>query len=130
MEPFEGGPGEPTADDPEKKLASRSAVMEAAACATGVLILALLIIGSGGLLLMDLGFLTWLGWGVLVLPVVFFNGVLLRKLRRNQHAEVADRISKLSAVLMTTGAIGLSILAAAISFVYCYAAYSRVTFIH
>lgn len=119
MEPFEGGPGEPVGEEREEKLASRAAVMEAAAWATSLFIISLAIVGGGGLLVLGLGLLAFAVWAVLVCPLMLISGVLLRKMHRHRDAKVAERMTKLSVALMTSGTIGLSILAAIISFFCC-----------
>ncbi|WP_207396401.1 hypothetical protein [Bremerella alba] len=86
---------------------------------TAAFALALFIIGVGGLLMMDAGWRSFVTWALLVFPMLLVNGVLLRKLSKNRHAKLAERLSKLSVALIAIGAIGLSILAAVVSFVYC-----------
>ncbi|QDU75115.1 hypothetical protein Pan97_21380 [Bremerella volcania] len=125
MEPFEGGPGQPTSEKPEEKLASRPAVMETAAWATALFILALFVVGGGGLLMLEVGWQSLLTWAVLVFPLLLASGVCLRKLRGNQRAKLAQRMSKTSAAMIATGAIGLSVLAAVVSFVYCSTEFSK-----
>ncbi|PQO25954.1 hypothetical protein C5Y96_21105 [Blastopirellula marina] len=130
MEPFEGGPGEPTSEEQDAKLASRASVMEAAAWATSLFVIALVVIGGGGLLMLGVGLLAFATWAVLVFPLLLISGVLLRKMRRNRNAKVAERISKLSVTLMSIGTIGLSILAAIVSFVYCNVAFTKALIHH
>ncbi len=130
MEPFQGGPGTPTNEQQDREFASRSKVMAAAVWATALFIIALLIVGGGGLLILGVGFMSLLTWAAIVSPLLFVNGILLHKLRSNQTANVAQRKTKFSIVLIATGAIGLSILSAAVSFVYCSAEFSKALIHH
>lgn len=130
MEPFEGGPGPQASSEPDSKLASRSRVMEATSWATALFIVASFVIGGGGLLVADVGGMSLLTWAVLVFPLMLVSGVLLRKMRLNRHTKVDERMSKLSATLMTTGAIGLSILATIVSFVYCSSEFAKALIHH
>lgn len=128
MEPFEGGPGQPPPEKRAKRLASRTTVMEITARVTAVFILALIVIGSGGLLMLGAGWQSYVTWALLVFPLLLVNGVLLRKMRKNRHAKLAERLSKLSVILIAIGAIGFSILAAVVSFVYCSTVMPKVLF--
>lgn len=129
MEPFEGGPGKPSSEEGDEKLASRVRVMEITARLTSFFIVAIFVVACGGVLMIGLPWQTLLGWAVLVSPLLLLNGVLLRKMRRNQHAKLAERLSKLSVILMTIGAIVLSILSAGVSFFYCNTAFVS-SFVH
>jgi len=125
MEPFEGGPDRPSQNVGDRTPASRVTVMEITARLTVVFVIAMLIVAGGGVLMLGAPWQTLVTWGVLVFPLLLLNGVLLRKMNRNRHATLAARLSKLSVGFITTGAIGLSVLAAGISYFYCSTALSE-----
>lgn len=130
MEPFEGGPGTPTEKQQDAKLASRSTAIGATAWATALFIIALFIVGGGGLLVLGVGVMSLMTWAALVSPILIVNGILLHRMRQYQTDKATQRMTTFGDVLITTGAIGLSALSAAVSFVYCSTEFSKVLIHH
>lgn len=124
MEPFEGGPGEPSQAEHEAQnddVITHEEFLNSFGCGLALFVAAVVFVALGGLEILGLSYRTLAFWALTSCPLMILAGIMVRKLYRAQRTHFEKRMTSGGATLMMLGIVGLSLLAAVVSFYLCSA---------